>query len=76
MEIEFNPQAAMALRIEKNISRRKLADVIGLSQLTVTSYEQGKTIPSVRVIGRLAGALGCPIEALFRVREQARADAS
>jgi transcriptional regulator with XRE-family HTH domain len=69
MEMEFNPEALTELRKSQKLSRRQLADRIGVSQLTITGYEKGRTTPSVRVIGRLVGTLGCPLDALFRIRQ-------
>ena len=69
MDIEFSADALRELRQAQDKSRRALAAEIGLSQLTVTAYEHGRTVPSIRVIGRLAGALDCPIDAFFRIRQ-------
>ncbi len=59
----------MRLRALRNLcgwSRPELARRADLSPLTITSYEIAKVQPSAAALGRLADALGCQIDALFR----------
>lgn len=42
------------LRLERNLSQQKLAEAIGLSQQTITKYENGKTQPDFQTLMTLA----------------------
>lgn len=42
------------LRASKNISQDELADIIGVSQTTISSWEQGKSFPSAKNVYELA----------------------
>lgn len=42
------------LRLERNISQQKLAEAIGLSQQTITKYENGKSQPDFQTLMALA----------------------
>lgn len=46
-------------------TQAELAERIGVSRKTVNTVENGVFIPSTVVALKLAGALGCPVEALF-----------
>lgn len=41
-------------RKEKGISQKELAKIIGLKETTVASWEQGKSLPSIDMLHRLA----------------------
>lgn len=41
------------LRYSKGLSQKELAKAIGVSQATVTSWEQGKSAPSMRAMKKL-----------------------
>lgn len=45
------------LRKEKNIKQCDLANTIGLTQQTISSYEKGKNKPSIDILLRLANEL-------------------
>lgn len=64
----FCPDNLWELRHAAGYSRRELGDKIGKGQLTIAAYEQGRVVPSTTAVGRLAAALGCPIDALFRAQ--------
>jgi len=53
------------LREAKGLTQAQLADLIGVSRKTVNTVENGVFIPSTVVALKLAGALGCSVEALF-----------
>lgn len=54
-----------ALRSERGIRQKELAQKAGLTPSLVSQIESGKLTPSLHTLGRLAGALGVPIGALF-----------
>ena len=53
------------LREAEGLTQAQLADLIGVSRKTVNTVENGVFIPSTVVALKLAGAFGCPVEALF-----------
>ncbi len=53
------------LRTDRGIRQNELAQKAGLTPSLVSQIESGKLTPSVHTLGRLAGALGVPIGALF-----------
>lgn len=54
-----------ALRSERGIRQKELAQKAGLTPSLVSQIESGKLTPSLHTLGRLAGALGVPIGTLF-----------
>jgi transcriptional regulator with XRE-family HTH domain len=58
-----------ALRAERNLSIRLLADQSGLNANTLSLIENGKTSPSVSTLQLLASALNVPITAFFKQDE-------
>ena len=54
-----------AMRKERGLSLRALAELSGLSPNTISLIERGVTSPSVSTLHRLATALGVPITALL-----------
>lgn len=53
-------------RLKEGLSQRDLAARSGLSPASVCLYEQGKRIPSLTALFRLAGALGVSVSDLTR----------
>ena len=53
------------LRAERGISRRQLADALGVHYQTVGYLERGEYSPSLQLALRLAGFFGLPVEAIF-----------
>lgn len=49
--MEFNLKM---LRASKNLSQDELANIIGVSQTTISSWEQGKSAPNAKNICELA----------------------
>lgn len=54
-----------ALRRERGIQQKELAHRAGLTPSFVSQIESDKLTPSLHTLGRLAGAFGVPIGALF-----------
>ena len=54
-----------ALRGERQLQQRQLAEKAGLTPSMVSQIESGRLTPSLHTLGKLAGALGVPIGSLF-----------
>jgi len=53
------------LRAERQLQQRQLAEKAGLTPSMLSQIESGRLTPSLNTVGKLAGALGVPIAALF-----------
>ena len=53
------------LRAERGISRRQLADALGVHYQTVGYLERGEYSPSLYLALRIAGYFEVPVEAVF-----------
>ncbi|WP_432489431.1 helix-turn-helix transcriptional regulator [Kineococcus sp. SYSU DK018] len=53
------------LRTERGITRRELAEAVGINVQTVGFLERGDYGPSVELALRLAGYFALPVEAIF-----------
>ena len=54
-----------ALRMERELQQRQLAEKAGLTPSMVSQIESGRLTPSLHTLGKVAGALGVTIAALF-----------
>ena len=61
-----------ALRAERVLQQRQLAEKAGLTPSMLSQIESGRLTPSLHTLGRLAGALGIPIASLFEQAPQGR----
>lgn len=61
-----------ALRQQRGISLRDLADGCGLSRTAISLIERGVSSPTVASLHRLATALGVPISFFFQPQEEQR----
>jgi len=61
-----------ALREERGLSMRGLAEMCGLSPNTISLIERGATSPNVSTLHQLATALKVPITAFFEGREKGK----
>ena len=61
-----------ALRAERVLQQRQLAEKAGLTPSMLSQIESGRLTPSLHTLGRLAGALGIPIASLFEQGPQGR----
>jgi len=48
----------------RGLSRRQLAERVGISQVSLWQFLMGKAGPSLKTAGRLADALGVPLDHL------------
>ena len=53
------------LRAEQGVSRRELADALGVHYQTVGYLERGEYAPSLHLALRIAGFFGLPVETVF-----------
>jgi transcriptional regulator with XRE-family HTH domain len=65
-----------ALRLERELQQRQLAEKAGLTPSMVSQIESGRLTPSLNTLGKIAGALGVPIAALFDGQPPARVQVS
>lgn len=56
------------LRTERGVSRRELADAVGVHYQTVGYLERGEYSPSLHLALRIAEYFGVPVEVVFSVR--------
>jgi transcriptional regulator with XRE-family HTH domain len=54
-----------ALRQERSLQQRQLAEKAALTPSMVSQIESGRLTPSLNTLGRIAAALGVPIATLF-----------
>jgi transcriptional regulator with XRE-family HTH domain len=54
-----------ALRMERQLQQRQLAEKAELTPSMVSQIESGRLTPSLNTLGRIAAALGVPIATLF-----------
>jgi putative transcriptional regulator len=56
------------LRAEQGVSRRQLAEALGVHYQTVGYLERGEYSPSLQLALRIAEFFGVPVEAVFSIR--------
>jgi putative transcriptional regulator len=56
------------LRAERKVSRRQLADALGVHYQTVGYLERGEFSPSLHLALRIAEYFGVPVEAVFSTK--------
>jgi putative transcriptional regulator len=56
------------LRAERKVSRRQLADALGVHYQTVGYLERGEFSPSLHLALRIAGYFEVPVEAVFSTK--------
>jgi transcriptional regulator with XRE-family HTH domain len=54
-----------SLRLERELQQRQLAEKASLTPSMVSQIESGRLTPSLHTLGKIAGALGVTIAALF-----------
>jgi transcriptional regulator with XRE-family HTH domain len=61
-----------ALRVERELQQRQLAEKAGLTPSMVSQIESGRLTPSLNTLGKIAAALGVSIASLFDGRPAGR----
>lgn len=59
------PAQLRHLRAAKGLSQRALAEAAELTRMSIVNYENGNSVPSVVIAGRLADALGVTVDELL-----------
>jgi putative transcriptional regulator len=54
-------------RAKHELTQEQLADLVGVSRKTINTVERGIFVPSTLLALKLARALGCSVEELFRI---------
>lgn len=52
------------MRKSASVSQQALADIVGIQQAHLSRIENGKFMPRVDIVSRIAKALGCTIDEL------------
>lgn len=71
--MELNEAVAFVLRqlrLERNLSQEKLAELINSHQVYICEIEQGKKLPSLNVLNNIAQAFHIPLSELVRQIEE------
>ena len=55
-------------RLKKNMSKKELADSLGVSAMAISNYESGKRTPDIEMITKLAEILGIKITDFMATR--------
>lgn len=55
-------------RLKKNMSKKELADSLGVSAMTISNYESGKRMPDIDVIKKIAEILGIKVTDFMATR--------
>lgn len=55
-------------RAERSMSRKDLAEAVGVNPQTIGYFERGDYAPSVELALKLAGVFNVPVEALFSLK--------
>jgi transcriptional regulator with XRE-family HTH domain len=58
-------QRIKALRAERHLQQRQLAEKAGLTPSMLSQIESGRLTPSLHTLGKVAAAFGVPIASLF-----------
>jgi transcriptional regulator with XRE-family HTH domain len=53
------------IRIERGLSQTELAELTGLTQVTISHYETGSQTPNVKTADKIAHALGVTLNELL-----------
>lgn len=55
-------------RTKRGLSRQELADLVGVHYQTMSYIERGEYAPTLALALRLAAALNCKVEQLFKLK--------
>lgn len=53
------------LRKQKGFTQQQLADIVGVSNVSLSNYERGVQTPDIETLSRLADALGVSVDTLI-----------
>lgn len=63
--MKFSAERLKEAREKKGLSQRKLAEMVKVSQASISWFESGDAMPSGNKIGLIADALGVSIDYLY-----------
>ena len=52
-------------RMEKGLSQKELASIVGVTSQSISEYERGNTNPSYENMKKISKALDAPVQELF-----------
>lgn len=52
-------------RIERNLSQKELAKIVGISNQSISDYENGRLNPSYEIMGKISEELNATVDELF-----------
>jgi molybdate-binding protein/DNA-binding XRE family transcriptional regulator len=58
-----------SLRAARGLSQGELAELVGVARQSINSIEAGRYVPGTEIALRLADALGCRVEEIFRLAD-------
>lgn len=58
------------IRLSKNLTQKQLATKLNVKRTTVTMWENGKSMPNVNMLKKIANALDCTIDDLVKENKQ------
>jgi transcriptional regulator with XRE-family HTH domain len=59
------PLTLTIIRRKKNLTQIELADIVGLTQSEISSFENGRRLPNESTLKLIARALNHPVEGLL-----------
>ena len=65
MTVLFNPSRLVVARQRKQLSKKALADRLGVTSKMIQHYEAGEKTPSEHVVGKMIDVLGFPARFFF-----------
>ena len=64
-EYKYNKEKITTARLRLDLTQRELANLIGVSHVTIFRWENGDRTPNVNYLADLANILGEPIEYFY-----------
>lgn len=61
----MNNQKLRQLRVKARMSQTDLAEILGISQVAVSKWELGQSMPRVAMLPRIAKVLRCKVADFF-----------
>lgn len=62
MKKKYEPMMRLKLkRVERGLTQKELADMVGIGQGFISDYETGRYFPRKKVLDKLAQALECEV---------------
>lgn len=61
-----------AMRKKKGLSMKQLGEMVGVAEATISTYENGRSEPSLTVLCAIADILDCSLDMLVRGKEKDR----